>query len=38
LHFIPPSLLASFPQAKRLMKEINPVGAEKAFFALGCCE
>lgn len=23
-------------EAKRLMKEINPVGAEKAFFALGC--
>jgi hypothetical protein len=25
-------------EAKRLMKEMDPPGAEKAFFALGCCE
>ena len=24
--------------AKRLMKEMDPPGAEKAYFALGCCE
>lgn len=25
-------------EAKRLMKEMDPPGAEKAYFALGCCE
>lgn len=25
-------------EAKRLMKEMDPPGAEKAYFALGCCK
>lgn len=25
-------------EAKRLMKEMDPPGAERAYFALGCCE